>query len=100
MDDNHRLRDAKNHVAALKGFYIHLAVFILVMLLLLAVNVATATPWWVQWPLLGWGIGLIGHAVGVFGRVPVIARDWEARQVAAYMAKNTGGDKPPAKPPV
>lgn len=82
-----KLAEAQRHVAALKGFYIHGTVFVLVNLLLLAVNIVTASPWWVQWPFAGWGIGLLGHAIAVFGRAPRFAKDWEARQIKAYMDK-------------
>ena len=40
-----RLAHARRRVAALKGFYIHLSVFALVLLGLLAVNSATGGPW-------------------------------------------------------
>jgi hypothetical protein len=68
MEDQDRLRNAKRQVARLKGFYIHLTVFVLVMIGLTAINVYLGQPYWVLWVLLGWGIGLIGHAIGVFGR--------------------------------
>ena len=99
VETNDRLADARRHVAALKGFYIHATVFVLVMLLLLAVNIVTTSPWWVQWPFLGWGIGLTGHAIGVFGRFPGFAKNWEARQIKAYLDKTPAGGKPPAAAP-
>ena len=64
-------------VAAIKGFYIHLAVFTLVMALLLVINIAPGGDWWVQWPFLGWGIGVLGHAFAVFGRAPGALARWE-----------------------
>jgi 2TM domain len=42
-------------VAALKGFYIHLVVFALLLMGLLAVNSASGGSWWVVWVFLGWG---------------------------------------------
>ena len=85
MDDTEKLTNARRHVAAVKGFYIHLSVFILVNILLVAINWAIGTPWWAQWPFLGWGVGIIGHALAVFGQLPGFAKDWEARQVKRYM---------------
>lgn len=50
-----------------RGFWIHLTAFLLVNALLLAINlIATSGHLWFQWPLLGWGTGLIAHAVVAF----------------------------------
>ena len=81
MDESEKLARAKRQVAAIKGFYIHLFVFVLVISTLLAVNLATTSRWWVQWPFLGWGIGVLGHAVAVFGRVPRLVAKWEVRKI-------------------
>ena len=46
-----------------KGFQSHLAIYLAVNLLLFVINIATAPEhFWFQWPLMGWGIGIIGHA--------------------------------------
>ncbi len=51
------------------GFFIHLAVFLLVNAALAGINFATSTTClWFKWPLMGWGVGLIIHAVVVFAR--------------------------------
>jgi len=77
-------REAREHVAALRGFYGHAAVFVAVNLLLLAINLLTAPDrLWFYWPLLGWGIGLAAHGIRVFAR-PRLDRDWEARKIAEY----------------
>jgi fatty acid desaturase len=57
---------AKRADLAVKGFSIHAIVFVCVMLGLLVVNIGTGDGWWVQWPLIGWGAGLAGHALAVF----------------------------------
>jgi 2TM domain len=45
------------------GFVIHFAAYLAVNILLIAINLAT-TPgkYWFYWPLLGWGLGIAGHA--------------------------------------
>ncbi|MBH0237902.1 2TM domain-containing protein [Methylobrevis albus] len=40
---------------------IHAFAFVVTMIVLLIVNIAVGPPWWVQWPLLGWSIGLLSH---------------------------------------
>ena len=37
------------------------------IVLLLAVNLLIGSPYWVQWVLLGWGIGLFSHWFFVLG---------------------------------
>jgi hypothetical protein len=48
------------------GFKIHFLVYLAVNALLIVINLVT-TPgkYWFYWPLLGWGIGIAGHAFGV-----------------------------------
>lgn len=76
-----KLEIAKRRVAALKGFYIHLIVFVAVNLGLTALNIATGDDWWVQWVLLGWGIGVLAHALAVFGRGSKVVANWEDRKI-------------------
>jgi len=55
-------------MAGLKfSFYIHLAAYVIVNLVLLAVNLATSPGnLWFVWPLLGWGIGILAHGLVAF----------------------------------
>jgi hypothetical protein len=81
LNEQKKLARAKRQVAAIKGFYIHLFVFVVVMATLLAINLATTGIWWVQWPFFGWGIGVLAHALAVFGRMPRVIQKWEARKI-------------------
>jgi hypothetical protein len=60
------------------GLYIHATVYAVVNVLLIIINLSTATGHlWFLWPLLGWGIGLLAHAAAAFfltGR----RREWRA----------------------
>ena len=89
MDNDERYRRAKARVAALRGFYIHAAVYGLVNggLLLLNLLVSPASLWF-YWSLLGWGIGLAAHALSVFGGL--LGRDWEERQIRRLMDQEEG----------
>ena len=86
MSDDAKLIEARRHVHALKGFLIHLLVFCAVMSGLVALNIALQAPWWVQWPLLGWGIGLLAHAVLAFIPLRLFDRGWEERKIQHYLA--------------
>ena len=85
MDDQVRSRNAQRRLARLKGFYAHTTIFVLVILGLTGLNFWLGRPYWVQWVLLGWGIGLLGHAIGVFGHRLGFTSDWEARKLKEFM---------------
>jgi len=48
------------------GFYSHLLSYIFVNAALLLINHFTTGPWWFQWSVLGWGIGLAFHFKAVY----------------------------------
>ena len=85
--DREKYLAAKTQVKALKGFYIHLAVFAGVMTGLLALDYAGGGSWWVQWPLLGWGAGVLGHAYLVFSPRSATATTWEERKIQEVLNK-------------
>ena len=85
--DQEKYLAAKARVGALKGFYIHLAVFTAVMIGLIAINAASGDHWWVQWPLIGWGIGLLGHAYFTYFPGKVSTKAWEERKIKETMSK-------------
>ena len=62
-----KYEEAKKRVEAKFGFYIHLAIYIAVNILLVIINISTSPQYfWFKWPLIGWGIGVFFHALGVF----------------------------------
>ena len=67
MEDRELYERAKKRVEARIGFYIHLCVYLAVNALLIIINLTTSPDYyWFKWPLLGWGIGLLFHALGVY----------------------------------
>lgn len=83
--DQEKLARARERVSAIKGFYIHLAIFIAVLLVLVVIDASTGESWWVQWVFLGWGIGILAHAVGVFASTPKFVTRWEERKIREYL---------------
>lgn len=72
---------ARERAETLQGFYIHVLVYVVVNVGLFLINYFTTGgdgPWWFQWPVLGWGIGLAIHAVTVVA--PVFGSDWVDRK--------------------
>lgn len=85
---NENYKKAQEQVDALKGFYGHLFAYVLVMLFLLFINLYTSPGYlWVVWPALGWGIGLVSHAIGVFQWVPFLGKDWEEKKIKQILDK-------------
>ena len=81
-----RYRNAKKRVEALKGFYVHLTVYVLVNLLLFTINVLTAPDsLWFYWPLMGWGIAVALQALRVFGTGGRFGAEWEERKINELM---------------
>lgn len=67
MQDQQRYERARKRAEAKYGFYVHLGVFFGVNLLLAIINLSNVSDGlWFVYPLMGWGIGLLFHAVGVF----------------------------------
>ena len=59
---------ARGRAEAKLGFYKHLAVYLPVGVLLLPINFLNSpNSFWAIWPLMGWGIAVVIHAVSVFG---------------------------------
>jgi asparagine N-glycosylation enzyme membrane subunit Stt3 len=86
MDTAQRYQRARQRVQAIKGFYIHLTVYMLVNAGLLLINLLSSpAAFWFYWPLLGWGIGLAAHAVAVFGVAGWLGTDWEERQISKIL---------------
>ncbi len=79
---------AFNQVRKLKGFYIHLAQYVLVIALLTVINALT-TPnrWWVQWVIMGWGVGVFFHWLQISERFGLFGSKWEKEQVEKRLGR-------------
>jgi hypothetical protein len=88
-DESVRYLAAKERVEQLRGFYVHLTVYVLVNLFLFGLNIATDRDnLWFFWPLLGWGIGLAAHAMTVFVFDGTLGKNWQERQISELMDKD------------
>jgi hypothetical protein len=81
MENGRKRELAARRVHAMEGFYIHAAIYVVVCAILLIVNLAVSGIWWVQWPALGWGLGLVGHALLVFAQTPERLSAWRERKI-------------------
>jgi hypothetical protein len=81
-----KFQRAQKRVEALRGFYIHLGVYLLVNLLLFLLNIIVMPDdLWFYWVILGWGIAIVAHAFSVFGAERVFGADWEERKIREIM---------------
>ncbi|EOG6895579.1 2TM domain-containing protein [Flavobacterium psychrophilum] len=81
-----RYYTAKKRVNEIKGFYGNLVSYILVNLILLAINFATSPEClWFFWPLLGWGVGVVIHGMIIFQWLPFFGKDWEEKKIKEFI---------------
>lgn len=90
--EQQRYEDAKNEVKRMRGFYIHLTVYILVNIFLIYVDngnnygfdsIEIAD----FYTAFFWGIGLFFHWLAVFGRNFILGKKWEERKIQELMEK-------------
>ena len=85
-----RLKDneeeAIEFVKKLKSFHLNWMMYLVVISGLYLVNIYVTPGYlWVIWPALGWGIGIVSHAVKLFGLFGVFGTEWEQRQFEKRM---------------
>jgi hypothetical protein len=72
---------ARKRVEEKKGFFFHLALYVIVNIVLVltwAFPAGGGYPWFL-WPLGGWGIGIVFHLLGVF--VFFRTSNWQRREI-------------------
>ncbi len=63
-----------------RGFFIHAAVYVLVNILLIVINLVFVPQFlWFFFPLVGWGIGLLMHYLFAVQFVRRETEHWQAR---------------------
>lgn len=81
-----RYKKASEKVEEIKGFYTHLIAYLFIIPVITFVNINYSPEYyWFFYPMLGWGIGLLFHAIGVFGTDTMFSRDWEERKIKKFM---------------
>jgi hypothetical protein len=84
---------AKKRVEEIKGFYSHLIVYICVNAALAIIDLVTPPVgvYWFWWPLMGWGIGLFFHGMGVFVFSKFPGKQWEKKKIEEVMKQMDDG---------
>ena len=95
MEHEEKLKRAKKRVEQIKGFHIHLVVYVAINLVIAGVNLSQ-NGWPAEegrlWAIFStpvfWGIGLAFHALHVFGINGIFGKRWEERQIARFMEQD------------
>lgn len=83
-----RYKMAKKRVESLKGFYIHFSIYLLLLPVFVYLNYISGTSFpWALFPIVGWGIGVAGHAAETFNYNPFFGKNWEERKIRELMDK-------------
>ncbi|WP_264530990.1 2TM domain-containing protein [Flavobacterium sp. N502540] len=83
-----RFYQAKKKVKEIREFYEHLAVFIMVNIILITINLITSPEYlWFVWCVLGWGVGVVIHGLTVFDIPPFFSKDWEEKKIKEILEK-------------
>lgn len=76
---------AKERVEKLKGFYGNLISYCTIIPILVIINLNTSSGFqWFWFPMLGWGFGVLMHALETFG----YGKNWEDRKIKELLEKN------------
>lgn len=87
MIDSKAYEIAKKRVNAKKGFFWHLGIFLMTMVVLMLINLITYHgKIWFIFPFLGWGMSVGLHYLGVFG-FPGIDDAWEEKAIQKELYK-------------
>ncbi|WP_318446795.1 2TM domain-containing protein [Photobacterium leiognathi] len=81
-------KQALEYVKGIKSFYSNLTSYVLVIGMLFVINYFTGPDyWWAVWPALGWGIGIVSHALSAFEILNIFGPEWERKQVEKRLGR-------------
>jgi len=79
---------AKEHVEKLKGFYTHLAIYLLMIPFFIFLNFRSTGFPWAIFSIIGWGFGIAGHAMETFNYNPLLGKNWEEKKMKEFMEED------------
>jgi divalent metal cation (Fe/Co/Zn/Cd) transporter len=80
--------ETRCEVVGAEEFYTHVIMFVCAAILGLGVGIVTGMAWQIIPPLVGWVIGLIGHAIAVFMPQHWFGLEWEERKIQERLEKS------------
>ena len=91
--DDLRYQEAIKRIKKIKGFYTHLAVYVVINIMIIIVNIQSldANETYLQkenfFTAFFWGIGLAAHASSTFLPNWFLGKDWEQKKIKEFMEK-------------
>lgn len=81
--------EAFRHVRKLRGFYVHVFQYVVVIALLAIINIVVSPHnLWVLWVIVGWGLGLLSHAFLTFRPSWFLGPQWERAQAEKRLGRD------------
>lgn len=77
---------AKKQVKEIRGFYISLAAYCVVIPILIIVNVTFSPEFhWFWFSLIGWGTALLIKGLKIYNLLPFLGNEWEQRKMREFI---------------
>ena len=83
--NDNRYQRAKKRVEKLSCFYTHATVYCIFVIFFIWLNINSSDFPWAIFPIVGWGLGLLGHASDTFENNIFFGKKWEARKIREMM---------------
>lgn len=80
---------ARKKVQELRGFYTHLIIYLIFVPVFIWLNMMSGGFPWAIFPIIGWGIGVAGHAAEVYNFNIFFGKDWEERKIREFLDKES-----------
>ena len=98
--EKNKLDRAKKRLAQLKGFYIHLSIYLTINAIILTNffirSVETTYDFW-SFPTfmtaIFWGVGVLLHATNTFRALPFYTKNWERKRIEKMMKEEHSKSK-------
>lgn len=86
FDEAQLYKKARKKAKEMRSFYYNLMCYCIVIPILIFINLYfTPEFYWFYFSMLGWGIGLLFHAMAAFGWNPFLGKDWEEKKMRQFM---------------
>lgn len=88
-----KYENAIKRIKKIKGFYIHLLVYVVINIMIIVVNIQNLETGESYFQFKNfftaffWGIGIVSHALSVFGPDLFLGNDWEEKKIKELMDK-------------
>ena len=97
--DEIKYQETLKRVKKIKGFYIHLIVYIFVNILIFFLNVKYLDQGESYFQFKNfqsaffWGIGLLAHGMSTFVPYLILGKNWEERKIKEFMEKERNANQ-------